>query len=83
MKRSKEEALRWLKQAEYDLEAAKRNFDQKIYSYVCFKCKQSAQKALKSFPYFKGDQYIRENSIHKLSEKYDKEIRDTFLFIFH
>jgi HEPN domain-containing protein len=79
MKKSKEEAIGWLKQAEYYLEAAKRNFDQKIYSYACFMCEQSAQKALKSYLYFKGERYIWEHSIQKLaekSEKYDKEFAE-------
>ena len=76
MKRSKEEALRWLKQAEYDLESAKRNFEQKIYSYVCFMCEQSAQKALKAYLYFRGERYIWEHSIQKLAEKAEKYDKD-------
>ncbi len=81
MKKRKEEALRWLKQAEYDLESAKRNFEQKIYSYTCFMCEQSAQKAIKAFLYFNGERYIWEHSIQKLLLKcnnYDKECSKYF-----
>lgn len=76
MKKSKEEALRWLEQAEYDLYSARKNFDAKIYAYTCFMCEQSAQKAIKAYLYFKGERYIWEHSVQKLVEKginYDKE----------
>jgi len=46
MKKNREEALRWLDQAEYDLESAKRNYENEIYAYACFMCEQSAQKTL-------------------------------------
>jgi HEPN domain-containing protein len=76
MKKSKQECLRWLEQAEYDLYSAKRNFEQKIYAYTCFICEQSAQKAIKAYLYLKGERYIWEHSIQKLIEKskdYDEE----------
>jgi len=78
MKRNKEEAERWFKQAEYDLESAKKNFQQNIYSYTCFICEQSAQKSLKAFLIFKGERYIFEHSIQKLAEKcytYDRNFK--------
>lgn len=74
--KKKEEALRWLEQAEFDLDSAKRNFEQGIYAYTCFMCEQSSQKAVKAYLYFKGERYIWEHSIRKLIEKcksYDKE----------
>ncbi|NWG32625.1 MAG: HEPN domain-containing protein [Rhodocyclaceae bacterium] len=77
MKKNREEALRWLDQAEYDLESAKRNYENEIYAYACFMCEQSAQKTLKAYLYFKGERYIWEHSIQKLVEKcknYDEEI---------
>lgn len=76
MKKNKEEARRWLEQAEYDLKSAKTNFEAKIYSYTCFMCEQSAQKSLKAYLYFKGERYVWEHSILKLSErcgKYDSD----------
>lgn len=76
MKRSREESQRWFKQSEYDFEAARRNFEQKIYSYACFIAEQAAQKALKSFLILKGERYVWEHSVQKLAEKcsyYDKK----------
>ncbi len=76
MKKNKEESLRWLEQAKYDLECAKKNFKEEIYAYSCFMCEQSAQKVIKAFLYFKGERYVWEHSIQKLVEKaknYDKE----------
>lgn len=76
MKKNRGEALRWLEQAEYDLNSARKNFEAKINSYACFMCEQSVQKALKAYLYFKGDRYIWEHSIQQLVEraqKYDKE----------
>lgn len=61
MKRSREESQRWFKQSEYDFEAARRNFEQKIYSYACFIAEQAAQKALKSFLILKGERYVWEH----------------------
>ena len=61
-----------MKQADYDLEAAQKNFEMKIYALVCFLCEQSAQKALKAYLYFKGERYIWEHSIQKLVEKAKK-----------
>lgn len=68
MKRSKEEAGRWLQQAEYDLDFAKRIFEQSFHAYTCFMCEQSAQKSLKSYLIFKGERYVWEHSIQKLAE---------------
>jgi HEPN domain-containing protein len=43
------EAARWLKQARYDLEAAKYNAEGEFYATACFSAQQSAEKALKAF----------------------------------
>ena len=58
MKRNKEEAQRWIKQAEYDLKSAKINFDGENYAYTCFIFKQSAQKSLKAYLYFRGERFV-------------------------
>ncbi|MEW6686297.1 MAG: HEPN domain-containing protein [Candidatus Edwardsbacteria bacterium] len=79
MRKNKEEAERWFKQASYDFESAKRNFEQKIYSYTCFMCEQAAQKVLKAYLILKGERYIWEHSIQKLVErcsKYDEVFRN-------
>jgi len=83
MKRSKEEAERWLKQAEFDLHSAKKNYEQKIYSYTCFLCEQSAQKALKAYLFFKGERYVLEHSIKKLVENCSKFDAEFSLFEKH
>jgi len=80
MKRSKEEAKRWLDQAQYDFEIAKRMLSQEIYSYSCFLCEQAAQKALKAYLYYKGKRYVWEHSVQELaraSREYDEKFEDT------
>lgn len=72
MKRSKEDAKRWLEQAEYDFKVANNNFNSKFYSYVCFMCEQTAQKALKAFLIYKGERYVWEHSIQELARKASK-----------
>ena len=76
MKRSREESQRWFKQSEYDFEAARRNFEQKIYSYACFIAEQAAQKALKSFLILKGERYIWEHQ-----ESADSSLSPSTVFI--
>ena len=76
MKRSQEEAKRWLSQAQYDIEVAKRMLEQEIYSYSCFLCEQAAQKALKAYLYFEGKRYVWEHSVQELagiSREYDEK----------
>lgn len=77
MKNIKAEAMRWLEQAEHDLDAAKKNLEiLKFYSDTCFLAEQAAQKALKAFLYFKGKRYVLIHSVAALVEailEYDKE----------
>lgn len=77
MKNLKAEAMRWLEQAEHDLDAAKKNLEiLKFYSDTCFLAEQAAQKALKAFLYFKGKRYVPIHSVVALVEailEYDKE----------
>ncbi len=68
--------MKWLAQAEFDLDSARINFEAQIYAYTCFMCEQSAWNSLKAYLYFKGERYVWEHSIQKLSErcsKYDEE----------
>jgi len=48
MKPSREAGLRWLRQAEHDLEVARRLQQHGDYSDVCFMAEQASQKALKA-----------------------------------
>jgi len=70
MKKGKEEALRWYRQAEHDLKVARHNFEGKFYSDACFMCEQASQKALKAFLIFKtGRTAFGEHSIQTLAQK--------------
>ena len=51
MKEHREEALRWLRQAQNDLEYAKLGFKEDFFAQVCFQCQQVCEKALKSIHY--------------------------------
>lgn len=77
MKNSKENALRWLSQAEHDLESAINNLEKvKFYSDACFISEQASQKALKAYLLFKGERYILSHSVRELvvsCVKYDGE----------
>lgn len=66
MKNPKEQSLRWLKQAEYDLEEAKEKSNSKSCAYACFFAEQSAQKAIKSFLIYNGERFITVHSIGEL-----------------
>lgn len=48
MDKRKEEASRWLKQAEKDLKTAGDMIEKENYNWACFICQQAAEKALKS-----------------------------------
>ena len=75
---SKEEALRWLEESEYEFETAEYLFEGERYSMVCFHSQQSAEKALKSFLFVFGEEFVFGHSIVKLCEdanKYDKEFK--------
>ena len=77
MKKGKDEALRWLKQAEYNLRVAENNLKSDFYSAACFMSEQSAQVALKAYIISKTHRPVLWiHSIQKLSEKcaeYDKD----------
>ncbi len=78
MKNNLEEAKRWLKEAEKDLEASKVLKDKNFFHLSCFHSEQCAQKALKSYLYFKGERFITIHSVGKLaliSSEFDIEFR--------
>jgi HEPN domain-containing protein len=78
MKNNLEEAKRWLNEAEKDLEAAKVLKEKELFHLSCFHSEQAAQKALKSYLYFKGERFIFINSVGKLaltSVEFDEEFR--------
>lgn len=76
MKLNKEEARRWLDQAEHNLEVAKNNFDVGFYSDACFMAEQCAQVTLKAFIIYHKKRYIWEHSVQELARigsQYDKD----------
>jgi len=60
------ESIRWIKQAEKDLSSAKNSLSSGDYEWACFQSQQSAEKALKSFLYWKGYRKILTHSIFEL-----------------
>lgn len=84
MRKSKEEALRWIRQAEYNLRVAENNHNAKFYSASCFMCEQAAQLALKAYIIFKtGRPVLGVHSVKKLAEdclRYDGEFKQIIEF---
>lgn len=79
MKRNKEDALRWLAQAEHDFKVARHNFQAQHYSDTCFMAEQSAQKALKAYLLTRGKRFVWEHAIQSLAEmcqSYDEAFKD-------
>lgn len=66
------DALRWLKQAEKDLTAAKNSLKSKDYEWSCFQAQQSAEKALKAFLYQRGFRKILTHSVFELINEVSK-----------
>lgn len=76
MKLNKEDALRWLEQAEHNLEVAENNLRAQFYSDACYMAEQTAQIALKAFIIYHKKRLIWEHSIQELSticSQYDKD----------
>lgn len=75
MNKNKLEALRWIEQAEKDLESARWNVKGKFYAQACFLCQQSGEKILKAFLYGQGERLVLGHSLLELIERcisYDK-----------
>jgi HEPN domain-containing protein len=67
MKHSKENADRWLREAENTLNQAQKIMEnEKAYNLVCFLAEQACQKALKAVLYFDGARLITIHSIAEL-----------------
>jgi HEPN domain-containing protein len=79
MRRGREEASRWLKQAEHDLKVAEHNLKAGFYSDACFMAEQASQKALKAYLILRTGRSIHEHSIQALAKKaaaYDGRFRE-------
>jgi HEPN domain-containing protein len=60
------ECEKWLKQAEFDLGAAKNSSAHGDFEWSCFQSQQSAEKALKAFLYLKGKRELLTHSVLQL-----------------
>lgn len=68
MQRSaRDEAMRWLRQAERDMDDARFTLGGDRYSLTCFVAQQAAEKALKSFLYAAGEEDVWGHSVAELS----------------
>lgn len=84
MKHPREDAERWMEQAEYDLRVARSNLNGKFYADVCFKSEQAAQKALKAYLYLKGARFVDEHAIEALARRcmeYDGEFKKVLSYV--
>ncbi len=63
---NKEEAARWLRQAECDLTAAQVSMQGARYEWACFQAQQAAEKAIKSLLYGAGYRKILTHSVYEL-----------------
>lgn len=61
--------LKWLKQAEADLKAAKDSLDDENFEWSCFQSQQCGEKALKSCLYEKGYTSIITHSLKELTRE--------------
>ena len=60
------EGIRWLKQAERDLDDARYTFAGERYNLVCFLSQQAAEKAVKAFLYLSGEERVLGHSVADL-----------------
>lgn len=68
MKKPRETALRWFRQAEHDLAMARR-LQEESPADACYFAEQAAQKALKAFLYRHGSRGVPEHSVAFLAER--------------
>ncbi len=74
MKEHRQKALRWLRQAENDLEYAKLGLKEGFFAQVCFQCQQVCEKALKSIHYgYLKKRIVYGHSLVNLSKTLDLE----------
>ena len=62
----KQEADRWLRQAENDLAVVHMSVREGFYAHACFMSQQAAEKALKALAYLKGDRFVLGHSVKVL-----------------
>ena len=70
------EALRWIRQAKEDIDAARYNHKGKKFFISCFLSHQAAEKILKAYLIYKGFENIWGHSISDLSKECEKLDKD-------
>ena len=78
MKNSRQNALRWIRDAENTLRVAEKNCQWEAYNVACFLAEQGAQKSLKAVLYLDGARFIRIHSIAELIKEVSQK-RPEFL----
>lgn len=66
MKQPQEQRDRWLRQAEHDLEVARKHLTDAWYADACYAAEQAAQKALKGFLYGAGERTVTTHALPDL-----------------
>ena len=74
MKKARDEASRWLRQAESDLAFAELGAREGFPAQACFTSQQAAEKALKAVLYLSGARFVPG---HSLVELLDRAAADT------
>ena len=64
----KDEATRWLKQAEHTLNVAQTLLRDSYFADSCFYAEQTGQLALKAFLYGQGERFVNIHSVKQLVE---------------
>ena len=78
MKNSRQNALRWIRDAENTLRVAEMNCRWEAYNVACFLAEQVAQKSLKAVLYLDGARFVRIHSIAELIKEVSRK-RPEFL----
>lgn len=73
MKNPKQNAARWIKEAEYTFYQAERTLKDNAYNLACFLAEQTSQKALKAVLYLGGARFITTHSIKELVKEISKK----------
>lgn len=80
-----EEFERWFELAEYDLNAAKYNFDGGMFPVAIFLCQQSAEKGLKALMIRMGKDLIKTHDLVRLGREVEapEEFFNNFIELFN
>jgi HEPN domain-containing protein len=74
MKDSHAEAVRWLRQAENDLEFADLAVREGFHAQACFTAQQAAEKALKAIAYYLGERVVLGHSLVELIARLEARV---------